>query len=272
MTLQQLLSGMNFESQNFENHADEAAAVQAIQQLPPAAQQIISNAVKTNSGMINHVGAAVHSSGWDALVVASVGDLNVTITRVSANINTPLPFAMFAGNDFLAGYTTTLNPMVAKLGVPTLAFSVSTENATGDILITYTVTTPEPLSDIVRIHLEGNVNMRTFLAGMNNNYFKTKNFLVSISNEVYNTVQFAQTLLFGQLSTLGLTGANQLIFRSRTNSWMYRKDRVEVLVPEQKIVPEYSMAMNIIPVVGFEIGFDFFMSERTNLNNMSRSY
>ncbi len=268
MTLSELLSASNFENQNFENHADEVAAAQAIAQLPAAAQQVIVNAVKNKSGMINHIGGTVHSSGWDALVVASVGDLNVTITRESVNIDSPLPFVLFASNDFQAGYVTTLNPLVAKLGIVGLSFAVTTDNATGDILITYTA--PGPESDVVRIHLEGNINMRTFLAGMNNNYFKTKNFLVSISNEAYNAQQYAQTLYFGQLSTLGLTGANQLIFRSRTNSWMFRKDRVEVLVPEQAIVPEYSFAMNIIAVAGFEVGFDLFMSERANLNTLKK--
>ncbi len=112
--------------------------------------------------------------------------------------------------------------------------------------------------------------MRTFLASMNNNYFKTKNFLVSISDEAYNVQQFGLSLFFGVLSALGLTGANQLIFRSRTNSWQFRKDRVEVLLPEQKVVPEYSFAMEIIAVDAFNMGFDFFMSERYNLNNTTR--
>ncbi len=119
---------------------------------------------------------------------------------------------------------------------------------------------------MVRVHNEGSVSMKAFLAGMNNNYFQTKNFLVSISDEQYNQQQFGQSLFFGLLSSLGLTGANQLIFRSRTNSWQFRKDRVEVLLPEQKIVPEYSFAMRIIAVDNFNMGFDFFMSARFNLN------
>ncbi len=255
--LERVLMGYdNFETQNFEEHADAIAA---------SSPSPTALAVKQSNGMIKHVGNVVKSSTWDALVINSKGDLNITIRRMSANIASPLPFVLFGSNDFQAGYIQTLNPLVAALGVAGLTYAVTTDAATGDILITYTLAAEV---DVVRIINIGQASMRAFLAGMNNNYFKTMNFLVSINDENYNVQQFGQVLYFGLLSTLGLTGTNQLIFRSRTNSWMFRKDRVEVLVPEQKIVPEYSFSMNIIAIAGFEVGMDFFMSERSNLNNV----
>ena len=101
---------------------------------------------------------------------------------------------------------------------------------------------------------------------MNNNYFKTKYVLLSINDESYNVQQFSQPLFYGLLSALGLTKANQLVLRSRTNSWMYRKDRIEILMSEQNITPDFSFAMSIIGIEGFTLGFDIFMSERYNLN------
>jgi hypothetical protein len=133
----------------------------------------------------------------------------------------------------------------------------------GDIVFTYTL---QGNSDTVTISNLGNVNYKSFLTAMNNNYFATKYLLLSISDETYNQVQFGQPLLFGNLSALGLTKANQLVLRSRTNSWMFRKDRIEVVFPEQNITPDFSFAMSIIPVTGLSLGFDFFMSKRLNLN------
>ncbi len=251
------MMGNSFES-NLEQHAD------AIAELPIATQAVILNAMKSNSGMINMGAGLTEHATWDSLIVNSKGDLNITVTREGASIAAPLPFVLFGSNDFQSGYNTTLRTFVFPVGY---TCTVSTDATTGDILFTYSNNTN---TDVVRVHNEGSVNMRTFLASMNNNYFKTKNFLVSISDEAYNVQQFGLSLFFGVLSALGLTGANQLIFRSRTNSWQFRKDRVEVLLPEQKVVPEYSFAMEIIAVDAFNMGFDFFMSERYNLNNTTR--
>lgn len=224
--------------------------------------------VQGNGAMVRDRGIVRHLGGLEspeatiaALISESKGDLNITVTRTGANIDAPLPFVLFGSNDFTAGYASTLPGLMS--GLPTGTAVAVSSAANGDILFTYTNSDG---TDVVKVSNVGNLNMKSFLASMTNNYFSTKYFLCSISNEDYNLQQYAQPLFFGLLSALGMSQANQLIFRSRTNSWQYRKDRVEVVLPEQKIVPDFSFAMSIIPVDGFSIGFDFFMSKRTNLN------
>ncbi len=257
--LDALLDGLSsdFESSNFERmHADEKVAV--------IERAIKNRASKESNGMVKHIGQSGDNSGAIFSMVAnSKGDLNLTVTRAGVAVNAPLPFVLFGSNDFQNGYFDTLKSLTSGLPAgTTVAVSTST---VGNIVFTYT----DGMNvDTVTIENLGNISMKNFLTSMNNNFFSTKYFLVSISDEDQNLLQFAQPLFFGKLSALGMTQANQLVFRSRTNSWQYRKDRVEVVLPEQTIVPDFSFAMSIIKVDGFAMGFDFFMSGRKNLNNL----
>lgn len=256
--LNSLLNGMSgdFERSNFENSNN----------FTEEEIQIAQTAVRQRNGIVKHIGAGDNSGAIAALVAQSVGDLNLTVTREGVNIDYPLPFVLFGSSDYTTGYLSTIRAFLTGIpGTPTLV--VSQSNTTGDVLFTYTV---GENSDVVRVANLGNVNYAAFLAQMNQNYFKTKYVLVSISNEAYNLTQFAQPLFYGLLSALGMKGANQLVFRSRTNSWQFRKDRVEVVMPEQEIVPDFSFVMSIIQIDDFAIGFDFFMSDRVNLNTMNR--
>lgn len=271
--LEKLLAGMgdDFEASNFEdgNFDLDTKTFQAIKGLPVNVQQNIARSIAAakqssavNRGIVSKVGQAT-AGEVNTLIAESVGDLNLTVKRVGVNVAAPLPFILFGLNDLAAKYASTLKGLLS--GLPAGTTLAITVNANGDIVFTYTL---EGNSDTVTISNLGNINYQAFLSSMNNNYFATKYVLISISDETYNTQQFAQPLLFGLLSSLGLTGANQMIFRSRTNSWMYRKDRIEVVLPEQKITPDFSFAMSIIAVNNFEIGFDFFMSQRINMNKM----
>lgn len=238
---------------DFENNADTQDTIQTALRL-----------VKENNGIVKHIGGGDNMSAVHSLVINSVGDLNLSVTRRSANINLPLPFVLFGLNDSQGGYTDSLKGQVPA----GITLVVTNEQDTGNKLFTYTETASGEI-DVIAVSNLGNINYLGFLNSMNNNYFKTKYFLLSISDETQNLQQFGQPLLFGLLSALGLTKANQLVLRSRTNSWQFRKDRIEAVLPEQKIVPDFSFVMNIVPVIDFVIGFDFFMSERKNLNRMA---
>jgi len=271
--LQLLLNGAggDFSRSNFEESFNLATgtgskAVQVIGKLPQHEQAVIMNAMRqassgNNNGITRKIGDAPSTDEIHSLISNSVGDLNLTVTRVGINVLAPLPFILFGANDSTANYVSTLNGLLNNLPVGTTL--VVTTSTAGDIVFTYTL---NGNSDTVTISNLGNVNYKSFLTAMNNNYFATKYLLLSISDETYNQAQFGQPLLFGNLSALGLTKANQLVLRSRTNSWMFRKDRIEVVFPEQNITPDFSFAMSIIAVTGFSIGFDFFMSKRLNLN------
>lgn len=273
--LDQLLRSMgsDFEASNFEQSFNlDTKTVQAIKALPVASQKAIVNGMISATlkgqpminprGIVSKVGTAT-AGDVNALVAESVGDLNLTVVRNGVNIDQPLPFILFGANDTLAKYASTIKGLLAELPAGT-TFALS-QNAAGDFVFTYTL---EGNSDTVTVKNLGNINYQSFISAMNNNFFSTKYVLISVSDETYATQQFAQPLIFGLLSSLGLTGANQMIFRSRTNSWMFRKDRIEVVMPEQKITPDFSFAMNIVAVDGFELGFDFFMAQRLNMNNL----
>lgn len=249
------------QNNQFENNSNFEADVQ---HLNSEEMGVLMNAVKGRNGIVKNIGDNNAQGAIMDLVLSSKGDLNLTVTRVGVNINAPLPFVLFGAADYTAGYVSTFNGLLQALpaGV-TVAVSRS---ATGDVVFTYT--DEDENSDTITVNNLGNINYAAFLAGMNQNYFKTKYMLVSISDETYNLTQFAQPLFYGLLSSLGNKQANQLVFRSRTNSWQFRKDRVEVVMPEQSIVPDFSFAMSIVPVNNFSIGFDIFMSERANLNRL----
>ena len=269
--LQMLLSDASndFSRSNFEesfNLAGGSRVAQVIKSLPNEQQAVMINAMKqvannSKGGITRRIGDAPSTDEIHSLISSSVGDLNLTVTRVGVNVAVPLPFILFGANDSTANYISTLNGLLN--GLPAGTTLVVTTSQAGDIVFTYTLNAN---SDTVTITNLGNVNYKSFLTAMNNNYFATKYLLLSISDETYNLAQFGQPLLFGQLSALGLTKANQLVLRSRTNSWMFRKDRIEVVFPEQSITPDFSFAMSIIAVTNFSIGFDFFMSKRLNLN------
>jgi hypothetical protein len=257
--LEMLLNGMNLEN-NLEDHAD-AAAVQAIAKLPASAQAAVVNALKAK-----RAGSAyIPGESWESLLSKSVADLNINITRESANINTPLSAVLFAVNDLQSNYFGTLSKVPSQAPAGT-TLAVTTDPATNDILFTYTA--PGPLVDVIRIHAIGNTPMRTFLAGMNNNFMKTRNWLASVSSEdpEVTQAQWSQVLYFGELSSLGKSVNEQLTFRSRQNPSDYRKDLIKVIVQEQKIVPEYAFVLDIVPVAGILVGMDFFISQRDNLN------
>lgn len=264
----------NFEDANFAGIAQLSGMsnsdVQTLQKAAKIKNQMIQNnpaldirALQQRNGIVKHLGGGDNSAAISAIIANSKGDLNLTVTRGSANINSPLPFVLFGSNDFDAGYISTLASFMSNLPAgTTVAVSVS---STGNVVFTYT---NGANVDVITVSNLGNINYRSFLSSMDNNYFATKYFLASISDETYNLVQYAQPLFFGLLSALGMTKANQLVFRSRTNSWQYRKDRVEVVLPEQTITPDFSFAMSIVAVANFSMGFDFFMSQRVNMNKV----
>lgn len=255
----------NFEDGNFD--LDDRSKV-AIKSLPPVEQKKIATAFKMaaqplrGDGITPQIGASSQAL-VGGLVAQSVGDLNISVKRVGVNIDAALPFIIFGANDRTADYASTLPNLIGSLPAGTTV-AVS-KNASGGIVFTYS---DGVNSDTVTVSNLGNINYQSFLASMQNNFFKTRYFLISISDENYNTQQFAQPLLYGKLSALGMVGSNQLILRSRTNSWMFRRDRIEVVMPEQSVVPDFSLAMSMIKVNNLELGFDFFMSSRFNNNNI----
>lgn len=262
--LEMLLAGLN-DANSFENNFEAENFISDVKKMSPTTQKLVLNAVKERNGIVKHIGQGENHGEIYSLIANSKGDLNLTVTRSGVNIDAPLPYILFGSNDFSAGYFDTLSTLTK--GLPAGTTVAVTTSASGDIVFTYTLAGN---SDTVTISNLGNISYRNFLAGMNNNYFATRYFLTSISDEDQSLLQFSQPLFFGELSVLGMSKANQLVFRSRTNSWQFRKDRIEVVLPEQKVTPDFSFACSIVKVDGFTMGFDFFMSQRLNLNSAVR--
>lgn len=204
------------------------------------------------------------NSTVQGIIAQSVGTLSITVTRNAANIATPLPFIVFGQNDFAAGYITTMQQLMQTV----TAFNASTvfaiTNVAGNVRFTYTAT--GPLVDIVTVSAGGNITYVAFLSSMAQNFFQYRLAQISISDENQNGLQFSQPVSFGELSALGKLANDQIILRSLVNSMTYRKDRVELIVPEQPVTPAYAYTSYIVPTANFSIGLDFFMSFRQNLN------
>ncbi len=221
----------------------------------PALQKI----VRDRGGMNHNMGGSDIQGSIASIILESKGDLNLTVTRTGASIATALPFVLFGANDFAAKYFATLSNLMAMVN----AIVPGTTSAGGNIVFTYT---NGMNVDVVTVQNLGNIPLANFMASMNNNYFATKFCEVTLSDPTKANTQFAYPFFYGVLSSLGANNANQIVFRSRSFSWSFRPEKIELLMPEQTIAPDFSFAMLILPVDGLNIGFDFFMSKRLNLN------
>lgn len=269
--LDRLLNGMsqdfengNFEAENFNSHGAlnlTNSELAVARKIAPA----IVKQVKEGNGGIKVYGQGASPEIVHRLEMQSVGDVNITITRNTANITAGglpviLPVVLFGSNDYQSEYIGSLTGLVPA----GITYSVA-KNSTGDVVFTF-VRTSDAATDTVTVSNLGNVSMSTFLAGMNNNYFKTCYMKLTIPDDSNISKQFSQPILYGKLSQLGAKNFNQLIPRSRIHSWQYQKFILEVLMPEQKIVPDFQFVMYMTGGEGSFIGLDTFMSERGNLN------
>lgn len=205
---------------------------------------------------------------------SSVGDLNLVVTRLTAAIigtnglPAPLPYILFAPNEVSSQFNASLSGFIPR--IPTLSYSVATDAATGNIIITW-VTTAPAASDVITISNSGLTNYSTFLGGMAQNFFKTKYAQYTITDGSalgYNKQQYNQMVSFGALGALGKKDVNQILPNSRRMSWDFQPDIVNMLFggTEITVVPEYSFVQNIIGVANTQIGWNFYMSARVNLN------
>lgn len=232
----------DFEESNFENLSNPSGAR-------------LSAAVNRD-GVIKHTGAIGRPGFIPALIAQSKGDLNITVTRTGVTIAQNLPYVVFGLNDYASGYASTLAGFLPS-GV-TVAVTV---NSVGSVVFTYTSGLN---SDTITVANIGNNNYISFLQSMNQNRFKTKYMLYTIS--AAQPTQFNQMLNYGLLSSLGAKNSNQLLLNSRILPDQYLTDRVNVLMPEQEVTPDFSFVQNMIQVSGLVVGYNIFMSERLNSN------
>lgn len=260
--LDNLLDSMleDFEKSNFDAH--EAL------NLTPAeveAYKKVSNRVKSvaDANGVKMYGQIGNPDTITSLVTQSKGDLNITVLRVTANLAVPLPYILFGLQGFSSSFQSTLKPYLPS-GVTCTATNSAT---TGNMVLTYT---DGIVTDTIQISLSGGlISYSEFLQSMNQNYFKTKYVRYEVADDANRLSQQSQMINFGLLSALGQKNANQLLVRSRIQSWTYQKSITELLMPEQKITSDFSFVQNAIAVASYSIAWDVFMSDRVNLNKIS---
>ncbi len=196
------------------------------------------------------------------IMTSSKGDLNITVTRESANIAaTPLPYILFGLNGLSSSFISTIRSYL-----PSGVTMVATIASNGDVLQTFT---SGANVDIVRISLTGSqISYAEFLANMNTNFFKTRYCRQEYPNDANLLSAVSQTINFGLLSALGMKNANSLLPRSRRLADDYQTNIINLFLPEQKVVSDFSFVQNIVAVANYTIAWDVFMSDRKNLNNM----
>ncbi len=246
----------DYESANFEGlDADEKRVLKKLAIKNPAVVQ--TAATRQRSGAIQHYGQIVNPETITSLIVNSVGDLNITVTRTGVAINSPLPYVLFGLQGLTTSFVSALRPYL-----PSGTTCVATTSA-GNIVLTYT----SGLNvDVVTISMSGLISYAEFLQTMNQNYFATKYIRYEIADDANRIAQQSEQISFGTLSALGAQNANQLMPRSRVMSWDYNKGITNLLMPEQEIVSDFSFVQRIIKIEGYAIAWDVFMSKRINLN------
>jgi hypothetical protein len=203
------------------------------------------------------------SKGYiNQMMTTSKGDLNITVTRATANIASPLPYILFGLNGFNSSYISTLRDYLPS--GTTVAATV--DAATGDVLLTFT---SGANVDIVRLSLTGSlISYSEFLQSMNTNFFKTRYIRQEYPNTSTLLTAVSQPINFGLLSALGMKNANNLLPRSRRLNDDYQTFIINLFLAEQKVTSDFSFVQNIIAVADYTIAWDVFMSDRVNLNNM----
>jgi hypothetical protein len=203
------------------------------------------------------------SKGYiNQMMTTSKGDLNITVTRATANIASVLPYILFGLNGFNSSYISTLRDYLPS--GTTVAATV--DATTGDVLLTYT---SGANIDIVRLSLTGSlISYSEFLQSMNTNFFKTRYIRQEYPNTSTLLLGVSQPINFGLLSALGMKNANNLLPRSRRLNDDYQTFIINLFLPEQKVTSDFSFVQNIIAVADYTIAWDVFMSDRVNLNNM----
>lgn len=195
------------------------------------------------------------------MMTTSKGDLNITITRLTAAIASPLPCVLFG----LQGYASSYISMIKQF-LPANTTMVATTDTNGDVLLTFT---SGANVDIIRITLTGSqISYSEFLQSMNQNYFKTRYIRQEYVNDANLLSAVSQPINFGLLSALGAKNQNTLLPRSRRLNSDYQTFIVNLFLPEQKITSDFSFVQNVIAVAGQTIAYDVFMSQRVNLNNV----
>ena len=273
------MSGNGFES-NFENLGGRAALnlsdaeMKVAQKIAPtvaaAVHKHVGKGMRQGNLKVQVYGQAANPETVAQLERESKGDLNLTVIRNSANLldinGNPviLPFVLFGSQDYTAGYASTLTPYIPA----GLTFSIS-KDSLGNVIFTY-IRVSDSATDTITIYNLGNLNYASFLASQNQNYFATEYMKFFLPNDAQIPIQFAQPVLYGKLSALGAKNFNQLICRSRIHSWQYLAYILEVLMPEQTIVPDFGFILYMTGGARYSIGLDMFMSKRGNLNDMHK--
>lgn len=196
------------------------------------------------------------------MMTQSKGDLNITATRETHAIASPLPLILFGLQGFQSSYAS-----IIKQYLPSGVVMVASTDTNGDVLLTFTAA--GPLVDIIRITLTGSqISYSEFLQSMNQNFFKTRYIRQEYVNDSNLLSAVSQTINFGLLSALGAKAQNSLLPRSRRLNSDYQTFIVNLFLPEQKITSDFSFVQNMIPQTGQTIAYDVFMADRTNLNNI----
>jgi hypothetical protein len=198
------------------------------------------------------------------MMTQSKGDLNITVTRESININANLPLVLFG----LQGFQSSYNSIIKQYLPANVTLVASTDPNNGDVLLTYT-NSVGPVSDVIRISLTGSqISYSEFLQSMNQNYFSTRYIRQEYVNNANLLSAVSQTINFGLLSSLGMKNQNSLLPRSRRLNSDYQTFIINLFLPEQKITSDFSFVQQMIPAAGQVIAYDVFMSGRKNLNNL----
>lgn len=252
--LQKTLQRLNadFEANNFEQmNADERT-------------QAPTRVIADRTGLRQHVN--VGNSQYAGLRAESVGLLSVKVTRNSANIACALPYIIFGKNDYDAGYISTMQQLLSNPVVSIAITSFTVTNVNGNVRFTFNAA--GPLTDTVDVSLSGNINYVAFLSSMAQNFFKFRFMQATISDENQSGTQFSYLTQFGELSSLGKQATDTVVLADMVDSSAYRKDKAELVVPEQGATPSFSYASFITNVSAFSFTHGFFMSFRENLNKL----
>jgi hypothetical protein len=261
-TLKELSSdfeGMNFDKADFDEEHFNLNITN-----PQQVQAYLAKLHKTiaaQQGAIRQLNTRRNIPGETAqhLIATSKGEANINVTRNSNNLNVSLPYILFGQ----AGQSSNFVDVLGAFLPAGITVTQSTD-AAGNLVLSYT---NGVATDTIIIAFEGLISYSNMLNQTATKYFSTKLVRYTISDPANMQAQLKGNIVFGDLTMLGRKGQNQMFVDSRIDPNQFRKDRADLLFPEQKCKNDFAFVDYFVPLANKIVTWNIFIYERFGYTN-----
>lgn len=276
MTPEEFIASLENSSMSYEgsmNYGELSHLVQSGQLSPAVAKKIVGM-VKTKAapgrGMMPTAGGGAAGlanvpgqiARIQQFIERAVGELDLNIKRMSADINQPLPYALFGTFAFNDKYRIQIAPYIPA-GIELIDVKAL---ANGNVEFSYKETSTGKI-DSIQVAATGKLAYSTFLSTLTSNIFHTNVTKYGIS-DLTQLSQYNRGFNWETLTSLGKTGSDQISPFSQRSMYAQTSDLIDFLLP-YSIDAETSIIQSINPKSGFEISMAIYIDEKEAINRHS---